>query len=176
MNRTLWTLVLAAALFPARPGFSQDFPEGKGKDVFVTGCSQCHGIDVVQGMKLNLEEWKAMVGQMVANGAPLQDEEAQMVAEYLAKNFGPTKPAASETKPDAGESKPVSSAASKPKINVNKSTAKELETGLEISAMNAEALVAYRKEHGNFHDWNDLSKVINVDAKKLEAAKDRLEF
>lgn len=61
-------------------------------------------------------------------------------------------------------------------MNVNKATAKEIETSLELAAREAEAIVKYRQDHGDFKDWDDLVKVPDIDPKKLEGKKDRISF
>ncbi len=76
------------------------------------------------------------------------------MVEYLAKSFPPL--------PD--------------KVNVNKATAKDIETGLALTTEEAEAIVKYRTDHGNFKDYDSLTKVPGVDAKKLEAKKDAIIF
>lgn len=79
-----------------------------------------------------------------------QDERDQ-IAVYLAKNF--------------------------PKhVNVNTALAKEIETTLEISSTQAEAVVRYREEKGTLHSAEDLKKVPGFDNAKVEAIRNRLEF
>ena len=62
------------------------------------------------------------------------------------------------------------------KVNVNTGAAKEIETTLELSPENAAAIVRYREQNGAFKTIDDLKKVPGVDAAKIEAKKDRLEF
>jgi competence protein ComEA len=76
--------------------------------------------------------------------------------DYLAKNFG---------KGGGGE-----------KVNVNKAAAKDIETGLALTTKEAEAIVAYRQKNGDFKTLQDLLKVTGVDAKRIEAAKDKIDF
>jgi competence protein ComEA len=80
-------------------------------------------------------------------------EERAAIVEYLAANFRP-----------GG------------KIYVNFATAKDLESSLEISAGEAEAIVAYRKSKGDFKSIDDLKKVSGVKASSIDAKKDRLVF
>ena len=103
---------------------------------------------------------------MVAHGASLQDDEVDIVTQYLAKNF-----ALENTSPGSRRPEPV-----KTKINVNKSSAKELESGLELTEKEASAIVSHREKHGDFKNEDDLKKVDGIDVKKIEAAKDRLTF
>jgi competence protein ComEA len=59
---------------------------------------------------------------------------------------------------------------------VNQATAAQLESGLGLSTTEAEAVIEYRKKNGDFKSIDDLKKVPDVDAKKLDAKKDRLAF
>jgi competence protein ComEA len=76
-----------------------------------------------------------------------------LIVEYLAAHFRPL-----------------------PKINVNKVVAKEFMEALEISVQDADAIVRYREENGSFKTMEDLKKVPGLDAGKIEAHRDRLEF
>ena len=90
---------------------------------------------------------------MVSLGAVGTDEDFTAILDYLVKNFP-----------------------QQTKINVNKATATALETGLSLSTKEAEAIVAYRDKNGDFKSLDDLKKVPQVDAKKLDAKKDSLIF
>jgi competence protein ComEA len=59
---------------------------------------------------------------------------------------------------------------------VNKATAAQLESGLGLTTAEAEAVIDYRKKNADFKSIDDLKKVPDVDAKKLDAKKDRLAF
>jgi mono/diheme cytochrome c family protein len=78
---------------------AQELPEGKGKAVVQTACSQCHGLDVIVGRR-SREEWANVVSQMVGNGAQLSDDDYNTVIEYLATNLGP----AGQNAPAKGQS------------------------------------------------------------------------
>ncbi len=176
LRGTFWTLfLLGAFLTITLSAFSaqeqsedkgKGLPDGKGKDYVASICQQCHGLEAVTGSRRTLEEWRSVVTDMVSNGASLQEDEVEIVAQYLAKNFGPEKT-------DKKEEKETSS---QTKINVNKSTAQELEKDLQLSEKEAKAVVEYREKHGNFKSVDDLKKVAGLDIKKIDAAKDRLAF
>nr|WP_255550826.1 helix-hairpin-helix domain-containing protein [Granulicella sp. dw_53] len=83
------------------------------------------------------------------------DDEFTEILEYLAKNVTPQATA---------------------KVNMNKATAAEMESSLELSVKEAEAVVSYRTKNGDFKSLEDVKKVPDVDAKKLDAKKDRLTF
>lgn len=164
-------LLLPLAL-PARGqsagGKAKNLPEGEGKEIVKRVCQQCHGLGVFTSLKFTVDGWRPVVAEMVSNGAPLQDEEVETVAQYLANNFGPESASAGL--------KEATDASSHPKIHVNQSTAKGLETALGLSEKEAEAIVGYREKHGDFKSWEDLKTVAGLDTKKIEEAKDRLVF
>lgn len=62
------------------------------------------------------------------------------------------------------------------KINVNKATAKQLQTGLEISDKDADAILHYRDANGDFKSIDDLKKVPGLDVAKIDAKKSKLVF
>ena len=93
---------------------------------------------------------------MVGRGAEGTDEELDTIIDYLATNFGRNRAAA--------------------KIAVNKLAAKDLAGSLGLAETDAEAIVRYREKNGNFKDFDDLKKVPDIDLKRLETVKDRLEF
>ena len=88
------TACFAAVAFAA----VQDLPEGEGKAVLEGNCEGCHSIDRVKGKQYDKETWQGIVEAMRGkrNGPAISDEEVQVLATYLSKNFGPTdaKPAA----------------------------------------------------------------------------------
>ena len=61
---------------------------------------------------------------MVSRGASATPEQITTIKEYLAKNFG--------------------------QVNANKAPAKEIVTVLGITPEQADAIVKYRTDHGNF--------------------------
>jgi len=77
----LWAISVAA---PA-----QDLPDGPGKSVVQSACSQCHGIDVVISQGRTREEWTDVISRMIGSGAQLSDAEFGQVVDYLSTHFGP---------------------------------------------------------------------------------------
>jgi competence ComEA-like helix-hairpin-helix protein len=146
-------VALVVPLFVCSFVQAQDLPEGKGKKLVQDVCGGCHGVDAVIGQRATKEGWESIVGDMVSRGASASNEDIQTIIDYLTKNFGP--------EPS--------------KVNVNKATAKEIESGLELTTTEAETLVKYRQDHGDFKDWDGLTKA-GVDPKKLEPKKDRIVF
>jgi competence protein ComEA len=130
---------------------SDDLPEGKGKDIFVKMCSNCHGLDQVTTSRYPRKQWAYVVDDMVSRGAEGSDDDVNSVIGYLSRNFG----------------KPV---------NINTSTAKEIETGLSFTAAQAELVVRYRTDKGAFKTYEDLLKVPGLDADLLDEQKKNILF
>ena len=88
--RIFWSAILFLAIFPWLSLSAQsELPEGEGKEIVETVCTQCHGLRTTTDANYPLAEWRNVVFDMVSEGAPLLDEEVETVAQYLAKYFGP---------------------------------------------------------------------------------------
>jgi competence ComEA-like helix-hairpin-helix protein len=146
--RVLLALVLAAA---ASGQTAAGLPDGKGKAQFTRICGQCHAVEIIIKNTNTIEGWSLIVDDMASRGAQATDDEFDLVLKYLAAHFGP-------------------------KVNVNKADAKKLSTVLELSIEDAGAIVHYRETAGSFKEWRDFTKVPNIDIKKLEQVKDRIDF
>ena len=159
-RRSFWRLitpVFIASTFLVLGAKAQSLPDGPGKAELEKVCSACHGAEMVIGVKQDKAGWESTVDDMVSRGATGTDQELDAIVNYLATNMG------------KGEKK-----AEADKINVNKASAQEIQTGLQLTSEEAEAIVQYRTKNGDYKDWRDLEKVDGVDAKKIEAAKDRI--
>ena len=129
-------------------------PDGPGKATMERICSACHGPEIVLGKKLTRDGWSQIVMNMIQRGAQGTDDEFAGIVDYLTKTVS------------------VEAA----KINVNKATPKELQSGLEISDKDADAILQYRQANGDFKSVDDLKKVPGLDAAKIEAKKAKLVF
>ena len=138
------TLSLAGFALSAANG--DDLPDGKGRDIVLRMCSNCHEIERVSGVRNSKKQWTNVVDDMVSRGAEGSEEDVNSVIGYLTRNFG----------------KPV---------NINTSSAQEIEAGLSFSAAQSEAIVRYRTDHGAFKTYEDLQKVPGLDAESLEEQK-----
>ena len=65
-----------------------DLPEGHGKDVVQSMCSQCHSLSVVTGQRMSSDHWAAKVEEMRSRGATGSDADAKLVAQYLSTFYG----------------------------------------------------------------------------------------
>ena len=151
MNRAAILSILAASLGIAQ---AQDLPPGKGKELVENTCGSCHGLDVVVSQHATKDGWASIVDYMVSRGATGTPEEINTIVEYLAKNFPPEAT----------------------KVNVNKASSMDMQMQLELTAKDADAIVKYRMDHGDFKDWDSLAKVPDVDTAKLTAKKSMIVF
>jgi competence ComEA-like helix-hairpin-helix protein len=127
-------------------------PDGKGKDVVESACSDCHSLERIKAQRLNEEGWNSVIHEMLENGAPINANDMRVIVSYLAKNFGPDK-----------------------KVNINKAAASEIAGVLKLESAEVAAVIQYRTEHGKFKDLSELEK-INGLAAKIEAKKALIEF
>jgi competence ComEA-like helix-hairpin-helix protein len=150
MNIYRPALVLIPVIFslPAQP---QELPEAKGRDLYEKICGSCHGTDVVFKTRTTKEKWKNTVDEMASRGAEGTDEQLDTIIDYLAKCFGP-------------------------RVNVNKAAAKVLETEFEITSKEAEAIVQYRADKGDFKDLAGIKSVPGLDFSKIEPLRYRITF
>jgi len=149
MKRVLFAVpFLVYALAPLAS--AQDLPEGKGKDVVENVCGACHGVDLLASQRATKEGWGYIVDDMVSRGASASNEQIQQIKDYLAKAFG--------------------------QVNANKGTSAELAQVLEITKDQADAIVKYRTDHGNFKTLADLKKIPELASANLDMKKDRLVY
>jgi competence ComEA-like helix-hairpin-helix protein len=159
MRKLSGSLVLVLSLFLSAwspLSFGQDLPAGTGRDTLKKVCTQCHDIDSVPRLRYSRADWTSLVYSMKDMGADATTAELDEIIDYLTANFGK----------DEGAKK----------VNVNTAAAKDLETGLGITAKDSELIVQYRTKNGNFKDLAALLKVDGVDAAKVQAAKDKIAF
>ena len=148
MGKALPPLALLLAVYGAS---AQSLPDKPGKELFQTICSECHEPTKVIGQQKSKAEWAAKVTEMLQEDPDVTQVERETIVNYLVASF--------------------------PKlVNVNKATVNELASGLDLSAKEAEAIVRYRQEKGDFKAADDLKKVPGLDHAKIEANKDRLAF
>jgi competence protein ComEA len=149
MIRTLPVLFLAAA------AVAQQLPDGPGRQELETKCKQCHELARSISLRQDRDGWSTTMSKMVAFGMKGSEQELNLIIDYLAKHYP---------------------AEDIPKINVNKASAIELESGLSLRRSQSAALLAYRAKNGDFHSLDDLKKVPLMDAEKIDSHKDRITF
>lgn len=141
-------------------------PQEDGKAIMERACVGCHALKVVTSKRATPQQWSTLVDQMLSRGADVDDDEVETLVNYLSKNFPPV--------PKTTEAPATHDQANL--VNVNKATAAQLATGLDLSTKDADAIVAFRKRNGDFKTLADLIKVPGIDARKIEDSKNRVAF
>jgi cytochrome c5 len=101
-SRLRWEAVVAAMVdrgAPLKKGeapvvvqyLAKNFGEDRDKALVEDICSLCHEWQRVKDHELTKEQWSGVIKGMLFEGAPVTDEEFNLIVEYLAKNFGPVK-------------------------------------------------------------------------------------
>lgn len=101
-NRERWQTVVTAMVARGAPlksgeaaevvGYlEKNFGEDRGKKLVEDICSLCHEWQRVEGHELTKEQWGGVIKGMIFEGAPVTDEEFNLIVEYLARNYGPMK-------------------------------------------------------------------------------------
>jgi competence protein ComEA len=76
-----------------------------------------------------------------------------------------------------GTASAANGAAAAARVNINTADAATIDAGLlNIGRSKAEAIVAYRKEHGAFHSAEQLAQVKGIGLKTIEKNRDRIVF
>jgi competence protein ComEA len=128
-------------------------PAGAGKPALVKVCGECHGFENIRKQRLNKDDWSDKIGEMVEHGAKGTDEEIATLLDYLTQTFGKDS-----------------------RIWMNTAPFGELKAVLKLTNAEADAIIDYRKQKGDFKQWSDVLKVPGLDAKKIETAKDKMAF
>lgn len=113
-------------------------------------CSSCHDSQRILATRRTRTQWEEIIGKMIDRGAQGSDEDFTAAEDYLMKVSG--------------------------RVNVNRAVSADLVAVLGLTDKEASAIIDYRKAHGDFPDFEALSKVPGVDAEKLKAKEDAIGF
>ena len=81
--------------------YDEMYPPGRARDLAEPTCLTCHGSAFLPAHRMDRNQWHAMVGIMLDPSGPFVDpdsartisaEEHNILADYLAENFGPDSP------------------------------------------------------------------------------------
>jgi competence protein ComEA len=134
-------------------------PDGPGKDLVLRYCSNCHTIVNITSARKDEDGWTATLTKMVGYGMQGNEDELETILTYLTKNYGPQSPTATAAK-----------------VLINTESAADLAAHLGLSQKAADAIVAYREKNGPYKTIDDVKKVPDIDAKKIDEKKDLLSF
>ncbi|MGC2661675.1 MAG: helix-hairpin-helix domain-containing protein [Bryobacteraceae bacterium] len=132
-----------------------ELPPGPGQNLVVQLCGRCHSPELAASQHQSHQQWEGTISKMIGLGAQGTDDQFEIIATYLTKNFGPPPP--------------------RP-LNVNDATAVELELTFDLVRAEGAAIVQYRTEHGPLKSIDDLKGVPGLDFQKVEAKKARVTF
>ena len=124
--------------------------DDKPTRAFFKVCSDCHEPDRIRETKRTRGGWEEVIEKMIEKGATGSDQDFDQVLQYLLASYG--------------------------MVNINQATPEEIALVVDLTAKEANAIVAYRKEKGNFKNYDALAQMPGVDVKKLEAKKDVMLF
>ena len=74
---------------PSAADWEVFLPEGDGKSYVTSLCQSCHPLKNVVLQRKDEAGWRGTLGTMSANGASLFPDDTEILAKYLAGNFGP---------------------------------------------------------------------------------------
>jgi len=142
--------LLAVVLIPTVAAGSHAQDARKLEQAFQRVCSDCHEPERIFESKRTRGDWESILEKMIEKGATGTDQDFELVLQYLLSKSG--------------------------MVNVNQATPQDIALVLEVTQKEADAIVAFRKQNGNFKNFEALTKVPDVDAAKLEQHKDALIF
>lgn len=122
-----------------------------GEQALGAVCTECHGWDLIfGGPRQTPSQWEFIVSNMVARGATATPEQLDLIRRYLKWSWGV--------------------------VWINSASAQDLVAVLALPEKDAEAIIAYRQEHGRFADLESLMQVPGIDAATIDAQADAIMF
>jgi cytochrome c5 len=170
-----------AAAAPAAPPAPKpvELPEGDGKPIATEYCQMCHKLTNLTKARKDLDDWKDTIHTMIDRGASIPDDKIDVLAQYLASNFGPKDAAAAANAPAAAPATPAPSPdAAAPSAPAPAKAVVELPDGdgKAIAMENCQAchkLTNLTKAHKSLDDWKDtvqtmIDRGANVPAEQVD--------
>lgn len=67
-----------------------ELPEGEGKKILVASCTSCHDLSEVTKFRgyYDRRQWRDIVVTMMDYGAPVDEKQVDVLADYLAEHLG----------------------------------------------------------------------------------------
>lgn len=66
-------------------------PDGDGKKILLQICTICHDLQKVRRSLFTPDGWKGVLEEMIVGGAPLTDDNFEILLTYLSTNFRPAR-------------------------------------------------------------------------------------
>jgi len=140
----------ATASAPARQGPLQILKDDPDLPTFERVCSDCHDAQRIIGARRTQVEWEDIINKMIDKGATGSETDFENIFKFVLRNFG--------------------------RVAINRAPGQEIALVLSLEAKDADAIVAYRKVHGDFVNLDALIQVPGIDTKTITAHKDALVF
>jgi cytochrome c5 len=82
--------IAAMAAAPRADGPEDELPEGEGKKILVSACTSCHDLSEVTKFRgyYDRKQWRDIVVTMMDYGAPVNEKQVDVLADYLAEHLG----------------------------------------------------------------------------------------
>lgn len=92
MMKAVFALLCCTAIAAAQDNNKDaiQLPDGNGKQLVLAACQRCHTLSRIVDAELWTYQWRETVQNMIGRGAALNPEDAEIVVQYLAKNFRPS--------------------------------------------------------------------------------------
>ncbi len=149
-KRIFWIGILCLAGCSALAAQGPSSERDESKRTFEKVCGNCHPLKTVVGGRRSPIQWEETFVKMIGLGAKASDDDFSMALDYLIRTYG--------------------------RVNVNRAPTLDIIEVLGIPSEQAQAIVAYRREHGFYADFDALSKTPGVDLEKLKALRDAVSF
>jgi len=89
MKQAVVFLGIVLLVVASEAAYGADEPAGNAQNIFEQKCSTCHSLGQATSQKKTSREWERTVLRMKnANGAPVNDQDAKAIIDYLSKNYG----------------------------------------------------------------------------------------
>ena len=134
-------------------------PDGPGKQFILMQCTACHQPDHFTKYHHTPEEWQVIIARMGTRVPGATKPDLDAVLKYFVTNYPK-----------------IDAPADANKVNMNKATAAEIATRLDLTASEAEAIVHYRETHGDYKEWRDMLIIYGVDGKKIQVRREKMAF
>lgn len=153
--KTLFGCTVMMAALAGVPVWSQNLPDGPGKEATQRVCTQCHELGRAVSLHQDRAGWQATIQKMVSLGAAASPEDFEAVLDYLSKNFPAAEP---------------------PKLHINTARPIDVEAALTVRHSQALAFIAWRDKHGPITSIDELKNAPGIDFAKFESHKERILF
>ena len=129
---------------------SESAQHADAPEAFTRVCGRCHSSDRIVEGRRSRGQWEEVLEQMTARGATGTDDDYAIIIEYLVSEYG--------------------------RVAINTAAAEELSQVLHLDRKDADAIVAYRKNHGRFADFDALIAMPDAPVEALRKRREAIVF